>query len=330
MNRQNPMKQLPTTRYGFLLMPNYTMISFSACVETLRMANRISGQNLYEYQLFSLTGDPVVASNNLTLQPIVKLHPNIDVDALFVCAGLNLERSWESTLTRELKPIIRKKVVIGGICTGSYLLARIGQLEGYRSTVHWENIREMREEFPDLIISSELFEFDRDRYTCSGGTAPMDMMLTLIGQHHGAELATAISEQFIYDRIRGPNDRQRIPLKQRFGSSQPKLIEAVELMESNIEEPMGLDELSNHVGISRRQLERIFKKNLDCVPTRYYLELRLRRARELLLTTPRSIVDVAFACGFVSPPHFSKCYREFFGIPPRDERTRLRFEITSL
>ena len=222
------------------------------------MANRISGQTLYEYQLFSLTGDPIVASNSLTLQPIVKLNSNISVDALFVCAGVTLDRTWEHTLTRQLKPLIRKKVVIGGICTGSYLLARIGQLKGYRSTIHWENIREMREEFPDLIISSELFEIDRDRYTCSGGTAPMDMMLTLIGQHHGAELATAISEQFIYDRIRGPNDRQRIPLKQRFGTSQPKLIEAVELMESNIEEPMGLDELSNHVGISRRQLERIF------------------------------------------------------------------------
>ena len=154
----------------------------------------------------------------------------------------------------------------------------------------------------------------------------MDMMLTLIGRQHGAELAASISEQFIYERIRGPNDRQRIPLRQRFGSGQPKLIEAVELMESNIEEPMGLDELAGHVGISRRQLERIFRKHLDCVPTRYYLELRLRRARELLLKTPRSVVDIAFSCGFVSPPHFSKCYREFFSISPRDERRLTRFE----
>lgn len=296
------------------------MISFSACVETLRMANRISGQNLYEYQLFSLDGNPVLASNNLSLHPIHQLHQGSEIDALFVCAGTSLDRRWESMLINKLKPLIRRKVIMGGICTGSYLLARIGQLDGYRSTVHWENIREMQEEFPELIISSELFEIDRDRYTCSGGTAPMDMMLNLISRKHGVELATAISEQFIYDRIRGPNDRQRIPLRQRFGTNQPKLIEAVELMESNIEEPMGLDELSSHVGISRRQLERIFKKHLNCVPNRYYLELRLRRARELLLTTPRSIVDVAFACGFVSPPHFSKCYREFFDIPPRAER----------
>lgn len=178
----------------------------------------------------------------------------------------------------------------------------------------------MHDEFPELIVSSELFELDRERYTCSGGTAPLDMMLTLVDRDHGTELATSISEQFICERIRDSKDRQRIPLRQRFGASQPKLVEAVELMESNIEEPMSLDELARHVGISRRQMERIFQKHLNCVPTRYYLELRLRRARELLLRTPKSIVDVAFSCGFVSAPHFSKCYRDFFGKPPREER----------
>jgi transcriptional regulator GlxA family with amidase domain len=178
----------------------------------------------------------------------------------------------------------------------------------------------MHDEFPELIVSSELFELDRERYTCSGGTAPLDMMLTLVARDHGTELATLISEQFICERIRDSKDRQRIPLRQRFGASQPKLVDAVELMENNIEEPMSLDELAHHVGISRRQLERIFQKHLNCVPTRYYLNLRLRRARELLLRTPRSIVDVAFSCGFVSAPHFSKCYRDFFGKPPREER----------
>jgi len=296
------------------------MIAFSAAIEVLRMANRISEDILYDYQLFSLDGCPVSASNNLSLQPVAQLHQNVSVDALFLCAGASLETNWEIPLLQKLKPFIKQKIAIGAICTGSHLLARIGQLDGYRSTVHWENLAEMREEFPHLIISSELFELDRDRYTCSGGTAPMDMMLTLIGREHGQNLATAISEQFMCERIRGKNDRQRIPLKQRFGCSQPKLIDAVELMESNIEEPISLDDLSKLVRISRRQLERIFRKHLNCVPTRYYLEIRLRRSRELLLTTPRSIVDIAFACGFISSPHFSKCYQEFFGISPRGER----------
>jgi transcriptional regulator GlxA family with amidase domain len=210
------------------------------------------------------------------------------------------------------------------MCTGSYLLARAGLLDGYRCTIHWENMASMREEFPGIIVSQELFEIDRDRYTCSGGTAPLDMMLNIISRHHGAQLAVAISEEFICERIRGRNDRQRIPLRLHLGTSQPKLMEAVALMEANLEEPMSLDELAQHVGLSRRQLERLFQKHLSCVPTRYYLELRLAKARQLLLQTSMSIVDVAFASGFVSAPHFSKCYRDFYGIPPRDERRQRR------
>ena len=284
------------------------------------MANRISGQNLYEYSLFSFDGEDVRSSSGLNLTPVSKLTGREQLDVLFLCAGTTLDCAWDQIIVSQLKPLIRRKIIIGGICTGSYLLARNGLLNGYRCTIHWENILDMHDEFPELIVSSELFELDGDRYTCSGGTAPLDMMLTLIARDHGTELATSISEQFICERIRDSNDRQRIPLRQRFGASQPKLVEAVELMENNIEEPMSLDELARHVGISRRQMERIFQKHLNCVPTRYYLELRLQRARELLLRSPKSIVDVAFSCGFVSPPHFSKCYRDYFGKPPREER----------
>ena len=200
------------------------------------------------------------------------------------------------------------------------MLARADLLNGYRSTIHWENMASMREEFPGVVVSPELFEMDRDRLTCSGGTAPLDMMLNLVQRHHGGHLAIAISEEFVCERIRGRNDRQRVPLRLHLGNSQPRLVEAVQLMEANLEEPMSLDEVARHVGLSRRQLERLFQKHLNCVPTRYYLELRLARARQLLLQTGMSIVEVAFACGFVSAPHFSKCYRDYFGIPPRDER----------
>ena len=311
-------------RYGFLPVPDFTLVAFANAIEPLRMANRISGQLLYTHPVFTLDGRSALASNGLTVGPSSKIDAApMHLDALFVCAGTRFDSSWSDTLTQELHQLRRKKIPIGGICTGSYLLAQAGMLDGYRCTVHWENIGDMRDEFPELIISSELFELDRDRFTCSGGTAPMDMMLTLIGREHGAPLANAISEQFICERIRGQHDRQRIPLRHQFGANQPKLVEAVELMEANIEEPMSLDELSGHVGISRRQLERIFQKHMQCVPTRYYLELRLRRARALLLNSSKTVVDIAFSCGFVSAPHFSKCYRDCFGVPPRDERRRL-------
>jgi transcriptional regulator GlxA family with amidase domain len=310
-------------RYGFLLIPNYSMIAFASAIEPLRMANRLSGRELYQWRTATMDGEPIAASNGLSLTPDGTADGTLPSDIVFVCGGVDIDKAVDRRLLQWLKRAAHRHTSLGALCTGTYLLARAGLLDGYRCTIHWENMASMREEFSRAIVSSDLFEIDRDRFTCSGGTAPLDMMLTLIRQHHGNDLAAAISEEFMCERIRGSNDRQRIPLRHHLGTSQPKLVEAVALMESNLEEPISLDELAQHVELSRRQLERLFQKHLHCVPTRYYLELRLRRARQLLLQTSKSIVDVAFTCGFVSAPHFSKCYRDFFGMPPRDER-RLR------
>ena len=305
---------------GFLLVPDYSMIAFASAVEPLRMANRLSGRELYRWSLFTMDGQPVSASNCIELPTRCAVPGARTCDLVLVCAGEHVGDFAHRQVLFSLRRLAREKIPLGAICTGSYLLAKAGLLSGYRATIHWENIASLREEFPEVIVSSELFEIDRDRYTCSGGTAPLDMMLNLIHRQHGGHLAVAISEEFICERIRGRNDRQRIPLRLHLGTSQPKLVEAVSLMEANLEEPVSLDEIARHVNLSRRQLERLFQKHLRCVPTRYYLELRLTRARQLLLQTPMTVVDVAFACGFVSAPHFSKCYRDYFGMPPRDER----------
>jgi transcriptional regulator GlxA family with amidase domain len=310
-------------RLGFLLTPEYSMIAFASAIEPLRMANRLSGKRLYQWTTYTVDGNAVTASNGLEIRPDAAITEVAGLDTLFVCSGLDVERACDRATLSWLKKLGQQRMNFGALCTGAHVLARAGLLDGYRCTLHWENIASMREAFPRVVVSYELFEIDRDRFTSAGGTAPLDMMLNLITQQVGADTATAISEAFACERIRGRHDRQRIPLQLRLGTSQPKLIETVSIMESNIEEPISLDELARHVGVSRRQLERLFQKHLNCVPTRYYLELRLARARQLLLQTSISIVDVAFACGFVSAPHFSKCYRDYFGIPPREER-RLR------
>lgn len=308
------------TRFGFLLLPNYSMIAFASAVEPLRMANRLTGKELYRWLTVTVDGESVAASNGLYVSPDCAFTDTRQFDALFLCGGVDITGACDKTLLHGLRTLARQTPTLGALCTGSYVLARAGLLDGYRCTIHWENMASLREEFPNITVSSELFELDRDRHTCAGGTAAVDMMLHLISQQYGNGLAADISEEFMCERIRGPHDRQRIPLRVHVGTSQPKLTEAVSLMEANIEEPISLDELAEHVGISRRQLERVFQKYLQCVPTRYYLELRLTRARQLLLQTSMPIVDVALACGFVSAPHFSKCYRDFFGLPPRDER----------
>ncbi len=316
----SPQEKTRPVRFGFLLMPQYSMIAFSCAIEPLRMANRLSGKPLYEWPLITMDGETTPASNGLMITPDHAIDKLPQLDVIFVCAGLDVTNSYSKTLQRALSKLDRQRVKLGGLCTGTFLLARAGLMDGYRCTIHWENLASMREEFPRIHVSNELYEIDRDRYTCAGGNASMDMMLHLITMTHGGKLSANISEQFMCDRIRDQHDHQRTPLQHYLGSSQPKLTEAVTLMEANIEEPMSLDELSNYVGISRRQLERLFQKYLNCVPTRYYMDLRLNRARQLLLQTDKSIVDVALACGFVSAPHFTKCYREVFGRPPRDER----------
>ena len=311
-----------TARIGFYLVPQFTMLAFSSAIDVLRMANQLSGQTLYRWTLSSSNGQPVTSSNGISIEVEHSAQTRERYDAVFVCGGLNVHLVQDEPGLQWLRKLDKQGTVLGGLCTGTYLLARGDFLNDHRCTIHWENLAAAREEFPHLVISPELYEIDRKRYTCAGGIAPLDMMLSEIRSRHGGELATRISEQFMCERIRDKNDRQRVPLTQRIGASQPRLTEAVSLMEANIEEPMTLDELSHHVGLSRRQLERLFQRYLHCVPTRYYLELRLERARQLLLQSSMPIVDIALACGFISAPHFSKCYRDTFSLPPRDERRR--------
>jgi transcriptional regulator GlxA family with amidase domain len=309
--------------FGFLLVPSFSLIAFSSVIESLRMANQSAEKILYQWTVCTLDGASIKASNGLEIKPDCSIDDIHNLSTFFVCGGIEIADQWSKPMQVALRKIAtQRNLIIGAICTGSYLLAKAGLLNGYKSTIHWENIASMREEFPNAQFTDDLYQIDRDRITCAGGLAALDMMLNLIGKKHGTKLTTMISELALCERIRNADDRQRIPLQLHLGSNQPKLTEAVTLMEANLEEPISLDELSGYVGISRRQLERLFQKHLSCVPTRYYLNLRLKRARLLLLQTSKSIVDIALACGFISAPHFSKCYRDMFGIPPRDERRK--------
>lgn len=305
---------------GFLLVPNFTMMAFTSAVEPLRMANRLLDKKEYHWHIITQDGQPCSASNGITITADCSLENAPSMNYLFLVGGTNIKENISKSLTNSLMKFSHKKMVLGGICTGTYLIAKAGLLDGYRAAIHWENIASTREELPNVTIIEELYSMDRDRITCAGGVGAMDMMLNLIAQQHSNSFAASISEQFLLPRIRDRQDQQRTPLHLKLGYCQPKLTEAVMLMEANIEEPISLEELSALVGLSRRQLERLFQKYLKCVPTRYYMELRLKQARLLLLQSNKPVVDVALACGFVSATHFSKCYRDFFGIPPSEAR----------
>jgi AraC family transcriptional regulator, glycine betaine-responsive activator len=313
------------SRFAFLTLPNYSAIAVSNAVEPLRMANSVSGQAAYEWVIVSLDGQPVPASNGLALSPTVGLAEIGRADIVFVCGGINIREAVSPALLATLRRLGEQRLALGALCTGGYALARAGLLDRYRATIHWENLSALREEFPRVLISDQLFTIDRNRYTCSGGVAPLDLMLNLIETKLGTRIAQRVSEQFIVDRIRSDRDRQYVPLRAQVGVSHQSLIKVAELMEANIEKTLSLERIAKDTGLSRRQIERLFKRHLNCVPKRYYLELRLKRARELLLQTAMPIMDITTACGFQSPPHFSKCYRKQFGYPPSVERhTRQR------
>lgn len=305
---------------GFLLLDNFTLISLASAIEPLRMANQLAGRELYRWYTLTQDGLPVRASDGLQVTPDASMHTPLSLEWVVVCGGVGPQHSVTREHVRWLQSQSRQLRRLGSVCTGSWALGKAGLLDYYETSIHWECLASMQEAFPNVILTTYLFSIDRDRFTASGGTAPLDMMLNLIGHDHGRELAAGISEMFIYERVRNEQDQQRVPLKHVLGTTQPKLLEIVALMESNLEEPIELDELASYVNVSRRQLERLFQRYLLCSPSRYYLKLRLTRARQLLKQTPLSIIEIASVCGFVSTPHFSKCYREYFGVPPRNER----------
>jgi transcriptional regulator GlxA family with amidase domain len=308
----------------FLLVPDFTMIAFTSAVEPLRLANRQSGRQLYGWRLVSKDGCPVTASNGVSVnvdagiravEPVAGQQP-----AIVLCGGLGTERYQDRDVFAWLRRYDRHGAELGALCTGAHALARAGLLDGHRCTIHWENLPGLAEAFPDIEVTGDLFETDGRRFTCSGGAAAFDLMLHRIGVRHGEELAARISEQCILDRIRRSDDRQRMPLPVRLGVHHPKLTQAVEVMQDNIEEPLRQEGLAQRIGISRRQLERLFRRHIGRTPAQFYLETRLERARHLIHQTDLPIMSIACATGFVSASHFSTCYRQMFGKTPRAER----------
>ncbi|MHB0776744.1 GlxA family transcriptional regulator [Halomonas sp. WWR20] len=306
---------------GFLLLPGFSLLAQACASEPLHVANLLAGQRLYVPLTFGLEAKAVKSAAEMALTPdTVCGDETWHLDMLLVCGASPMTDIPDRGLYVWLGRLARRGTLLGGIAGGVRVLARAGVLEGYRATLPWQGAESFAREYPAVRISSQLFEIDRDRLTCGGGTAAMDMMMTLIGQQHGHALAERISEHFVCERIRMADEPQHMPLRSRFKHAPQSLVDAVMLMEANIEEPLTTHELAEHLGISRRQLERLFKKHLQAVPSRYYLNLRLQEARRLLRETERAVGDIALATGFSSGAHFSTAYRNHFGISPRDER----------
>lgn len=307
-------------RYVFVLLNNFTLLCFSAALESLRIANRMAERQLYEWRIVGEGGEIAYCSAG----PGFKLDGDLDDvtrdDVVMVCGGIDVQAATTKRLLGWLRREARKGVPVAGLCTAAFALAKAGLLNGKKATIHWENQDSFSEEFPEVELTKSVFVVDGPRLTTAGGTSSIDLMLKLIADDQGEDLANAVADQLIYSSIRTDQDTQRLSVPTRIGVRHPKLSQVIQIMEQNIEEPISPSLLAKDVGMSTRQLERLFRRYLNRSPKRYYMELRLQKARNLLMQTDMSVINVALACGFASPSHFSKCYRAHYDTTPYRER----------
>ena len=296
------------------------MMAFTASIEPLRAANRMAGRPLYSWQTYSLDGKNVAASNGVEITPHAELSDTLDVDVIFVCAGLRPLKHLNKKIAGHLRALARRGSAMGSVCTGSIALAEAGLLDGYSCTIHWEYMEGFAENYPGLDITATVFEIDRNRYTCSGGTAPLDMMIHTITLDHGKELAGKVADQMLHGFDREQTRRHRPSIEDRTDIRHAKLLAAIGYMEAHTETLITMNALAKAVGLSLRQLERLFKQHLNTTPARYYLEMRLQRANHLIKQTNLSLLQIAVTTGFTSPSHFSRVYAQQFGHSPSADR----------
>ena len=307
-------------RFVFLLLDQFTMLSFAGAIEPLRIANRVADKQLYSWALVGEGGNVATCSNGAAFKLDMGLEEISREDIVLVCGGVDVQEASTRAVLNWLRRESRRGATIGGLCTGSYTLAKAGLLDGKKATIHWENQDSFLEEFEDVTLTKSVFVIDGNRMSTAGGTSSIDLMLKLIADDHGEDLANTVADQLIYSAIRTDQDTQRLSIPTRIGVRHPKLSGVIQMMEQNIEEPISPAALAKEVGMSTRQLERLFRRYLNRSPKRYYMELRLQKARNLLMQTDMSVINVALACGFASPSHFSKCYRSHYNTTPYRER----------
>jgi transcriptional regulator GlxA family with amidase domain len=313
---------------GYLLIPQFSLLAYATAVEPLRAANTLSGRILYRWHHLSPDGRAAAASNGVTIMPDRSLEEATGLDVLFVVAGGNPAAYRDRVTLSRLRRLGQSKLTIGGISGGTYILARAGLLRGYRCTLHWEHAESFREDFPDIDLRRSLYEIDRDRLTCSGGTAPLDLLHELIARHHGAALARRVSDWFLQTEIRAGPGPDRMAAGQRFGVRHATLQKVLTAIEAETDTPLSPRQLAAMAGMSLRQLERLFRSHLGITPRTHDRRVRLDRARLLLRQTNLSVLEVAVACGFASASHFSRAYHAMFGHPPVKERTAVPRDIT--
>ena len=302
---------------GYVLIPEFSMLALSSAIEPLRSANRLLGAKRYRWSIIGTEEGPISASNGLEIQSDFDLDNAPSCDLTIVVASLDLAKYDNKRLLRHIRKLRRQDKMIGAISNGALLLAAAGVLDNRRVTTHWERLESLADSFPNVIACTDLFCIDGKIFTAAGGASSMDMMLELIARREGPSVAKDVAEQFLHGELRPGHVSQRSDIGWRYGLHDKRLQRVIRVMDENLSSPVTVAHLAQLAGLSQRQLERKFLEVLNNTPSRFYLNLRLARARERLLATTESLETVAESTGFSSQAHFSRAFKSWSGVSPK-------------
>jgi len=310
--------------FGFLLLPKFSSLCLANALEPLRAANLIAGRTLYTWALYSMDGEDVLSSSGLTTGTTQKLMDAAGADALFVVSSYDYRQQVSKPLLRDLVQLSRHIGILGGLDTGSFILAEAGLLNGYHATIHWQELLMFAESFHDITTVTDRFVIDGKRITAGGATTTLDLMLHLIRDRHGEALRLDVAGLFIYDGTHLAEDPQRPPPPLESLTYSTDLAPMIALMEGNIENPLGIGEIARRIGWSQKKLERRVRRILDTTPIGYYQHIRLSAARSMALETALPVSQIAVRTGFSSASALTRAFRQHFALTPRDIRTRVQ------
>ncbi len=304
------------------MVDGFALMSYSAAIEPLRAANLIANKTIYSIHHIAAAGDHSVSSSGAYVPASIALGESSDFDLVLVVAGGDPIRFDNKTVFEWLRHLARDGVKLGGVSGGPVILGLAGVMTGRRLTVHWEHAAAFAERMPKLMLERSLYVIDRDRMTCAGGVAPLDMMHSLLAEHHGPSFARRVSDWFMHTEIRPSGGPQRAGLAQRYATNKQSIILAIEAMENHIADPLDLTQIAQLSGVSTRQINRLFQQEMGQTTMRFYRSLRLAKAHDLLSKSTLSGTEIGMAAGFVNPAHFSSVFQQEFGFPPSSLRKR--------
>jgi len=324
-NSQAVVADLEPIKVGVVVLDGFAMMSFSAAVEPLRAANRLAEKNLYDVSFIG-KNSVVQSSSGAFVETSLTIGAQESFDWVLVItgsdvAGTALAEFSDVMLFRWLRRLAQHAFYMGGVSGGPAILAKAGLMNNRRMTIHWDHAETLAAAMPELLLERSVYVRDRDRLTCAGGIAPLDMMHTLISEYQGPEFARLVSDWFLHTDIRGASDPQKSGIAERYNVHSKPLQAVIELMENHIADPLDLDQLASVASLSPRQLNRLFREKLNLSTIAFYRQLRLEKGRGLLQQSALSVSDIAEATGFVDSAHFGRCFRQAFDCKPSDVRS---------